>query len=190
MKDGWPEAGSVNCEREPVAYATDATVPRVSAPGDREFSAGHQPCRWPGSSAIARTHSRVFFPDQVYSPSRSFQFCTPTVTISISFTPTTPRPPAYAPAPAVSHNNKVFSEAISHSFRVLHPALRQFNLIAPSPQRAATCWNWAALVFAHRWLSHKGGASSIQPRAPATPNSTALPRSLLSPSPPLDRQIA
>lgn len=30
MKDGWPEAGSVNCEREPVAYATDATVPRVS----------------------------------------------------------------------------------------------------------------------------------------------------------------
>jgi hypothetical protein len=50
----------------------------VRAPGDREFSAGHQPCDG-GGSALARTHPRVFFPagPSLFSqPLFAFRSCT------------------------------------------------------------------------------------------------------------------
>lgn len=149
-----------------VAYATDATVPRVSVLHAIEnFLQDISLADGRGAPHFVRTHSRVFFPDQVYSPSRSFQFCTPTVTISISFTPTTPRPPAYAPASALSlsRNNRVFFGSHFPFFRVPHPASdNQLH----RPQRAATCWNWAVLIL-RIGGSQKGGASSIKPASRA-----------------------
>lgn len=167
-----------------VAYATDAAVPRVSVLQAIENFLQDSLADGRGAPHFVRTHSRVFFPDQVYSPSRSFQFCTPTVTISISFTPTTPRPPAYAPASALSlsRNDRVFFGSHFPFFRVPHPPSdNQLH----RPQRAANLLELGSSHFAHRWLAKRWRIQHQASLARATPNSTALPRSLLSPSPSL-----
>ena len=116
----------------------------VRAPGDREFSAGHSLADG-GSPAIARTHSRVFFPDQVL-------FSQPLFSILHPPSPSPSRP--LFPSCIVSLSQPSLFGSYFPLFGVSHPIshLRQstINLIAPT---GSNLLELGSSHFAHRWLA-------------------------------------
>lgn len=180
---------TVDCERRNSCLRHRRHSPTcVCAPGHREFSAGHQPCRWPGSSAFCphtlsgllprpslfsqplfsilhthRHHLHLFHP---YN-STATGVCTCIGSLSLA-------------------TIESFSEAISHSFesRIPPPTI---NSIARNGQQPAGTGKFSFCAsVARKQVAHP---ASSQPRARDSkfycpPSFSALPES------PLDRQIA
>lgn len=157
---------TVDCERRNSCLRHRRHSPTcVCAPGHREFSAGHQPCRWPGELRILSAHT--------LGSSSQTKFILPAALFNSAHPPSPS--PSLSPLQLHGHrrmhlhrlslfrNNRVFFGSHFPFFRVPHPASdNQLH----RPQRAATCWNWEVLIL-RIGGSQTGGASSIKPASRA-----------------------
>lgn len=156
---------TVDCERRNSCLRHRRHSPtRVCAPRHREFSAGHQPCRWLGSSAFCpHTLSGLLPRPSLFSQPLFSILHTHRHHLHLFHPYNSTATGVCTCIGSLSRNNKVFFGSHFPFFRVPHPASdNQLH----RPQRAATCWNWAVLIL-RIGGSQKGGESSIKPASRA-----------------------
>lgn len=174
---------TVDCERRNSCLRHRRRSPTcVCAPGHREFSAG-QPCRWPGSSAFCpHTLSGLLPRPSLFSQPLFSILHTHRHHLHLFHPYNSTVTGVCTCIGSLSRNDRVFFGSHFPFFRVPHPASdNQLH----RPQRAANLLELGSSHFAHRWLAKRWRIQHQASLARATPNSTALPRSLLSPSPSL-----